>query len=222
MDKIELHIFRFQAGVDYLPYYIKMYFPFTQEETLLDMFAFIRNEIDDYGCDASYLALRINDIAIFENLNIIDLVQRFGLEWRIEPLDSFYAYKDLLIDKKALFKRYEAFFAWADFLTIKEKEELTKYLMLNLITPLRDEAYLGDGFLLYFKWLMSRHPDKTESLLEWLIKQRGGILHFVPLSHSVYPSGNALDEEIWDFMRDIVFAYNTKQWRYLQTLEPKR
>ena len=219
MDRVNLEVFRFEAGVDYLPYYAKLVFSFTSQHTLTNLLVFLDNELYNYGYDRQYLTLRINGIAIFEDLGIIELVQRFGTQWQIEPLSTYYASKDLLLNQKALWRKYETFFEWADFVSNEEKEELNKYLMLNLITPLKNEHYLGDGFFLYLKWLISRHPDKIQELMRWLLDSQGGILHFVSLADMVYPRANALDEEIWDFMRDVVFSSESKQCQALATLK---
>lgn len=218
MDKVQLEVFAFEAGVDYLPYYKKLSFQVKSNQTLRDLLIFLSQEIRGYACDVEYLALRINGIAIFENLEMIDLTQRFGNEWQIEPISTYYAYKDLLVDKKALRKKYDTFFAWADFLSIEEREELDKYLLLNLITPMSNDEYLGDGFFLYLKWLLSRHPEKLNELLEWIIQCESGILNFVNLADMVYPRGTALDEEIWEFI-ELVLGAKHKQFSHLYTLK---
>ncbi|WP_304478227.1 DUF5644 domain-containing protein, partial [uncultured Helicobacter sp.] len=91
-----------------------------------------------------------------------------------------------------------------------------------LITPMSDEHYLGDGFFLYLKWLISRHPEKIREIMQWLIEPRKGILNFVSLADMVYPRATALDEEMWDFIRDVVLSYDSRQWQLLATLKPQR
>ncbi|CAM3288854.1 DUF5644 domain-containing protein [Helicobacter labetoulli] len=218
MDKVQLEVFAFEAGVDYLPYYKKLSFQVKSNQTLRDLLIFLSQEISGYACDVEHLALRINGIAIFENLEMIDLTQRFGNEWQIEPISTYYAYKDLLIDKKALRKKYDTFFAWADFLSVEEREELDKYLLLNLITPMSNDEYLGDGFFLYLKWLLARHPEKLGEILEWVIEHQSGVLNFVSLTDMVYPRGTALDEEIWEFI-ELVLRTKHKQFSHLYTLK---
>lgn len=215
MDKVCLEVFTFEAGVDYLPYYKKLCFQPKDNQTLRDLLVFLQQEISGYACDVEHLALRINGIAVFENLTLIDLVQRFGKEWQIEPISIYYAYKDLLVDKKVLKKKYDAFFAWADFLSMEERDELDKYLLLNLITPMKNDEYLGDGFFLYLKWLLSRHPEKLSEILEWIIQSQDGILNFVSLADMVYPRGNTLDEEIWELM-SLVLSTKHKQFSHLR------
>ena len=218
MDKVQLEVFAFEAGVDYLPYYKKLCFQAKSNQTLRDLLIFLSQEISGYACDVEHLALRINGIAIFENLEMIDLTQRFGNEWQIEPISTYYAYKDLLVDKKALRKKYDTFFAWADFLSVEEREELDKYLLLNLITPMSNDEYLGDGFFLYLKWLLARHPEKLGEILEWVIEPQSGVLNFVSLADMVYPRGTALDEEIWEFI-ELVLGAKHKQFSHLYTLK---
>lgn len=217
MDKVQLEVFAFEAGVDYLPYYKKLSFQAKSNQTLRDLLIFLSQEISGYAC-VEHLALRINGIAIFENLEMIDLTQRFGNEWQIEPISTYYAYKDLLVDKKALRKKYDTFFAWADFLSVEEREELDKYLLLNLITPMSNDEYLGDGFFLYLKWLLARHPEKLGEILEWVIEPQSGVLNFVSLADMVYPRGTALDEEIWEFI-ELVLGAKHKQFSHLYTLK---
>ena len=218
MDKVQLEVFAFEAGVDYLPYYKKLCFQAKSNQTLRDLLIFLSQEISGYACDVEHLALRINGIAIFENLEMIDLTQRFGNEWQIDPTSTYYAYKDLLVDKKALRKKYDTFFAWADFLSVEEREELDKYLLLNLITPMSNDEYLGDGFFLYLKWLLARHPEKLGEILEWVIEPQSGVLNFVSLADMVYPRGTALDEEIWEFI-ELVLGAKHKQFSHLYTLK---
>lgn len=218
MDRLSLEVFRFEAGVDYLPYYTKLLFPYTADRTLSDLLHFLYDEIQ-YCYDKTYLALRINGIAIFENLSITQLVQRFGEEWQIEPLSTYYASKDLLLNENALWAKYQGFFTSLDFITPQEKEELGKYLMLNLITPMSNEYYLGDGFFLYLKWLLPRYPDKLEQIKTWILDKHGGILHFVSIADMVYPRAKALDLEMWDFIRDVVFSYEHKALQHLATLK---
>ena len=219
MDNVNLEVFRFQAGVDYLPYYTKLVFTFSSQHKLSHLLTFLHDEIGDYGYDKTYLALRINHIVIFEDMSITELVQRFGTEWQIEPLSIYYANKDLLLNKDALWRKYDTFFTEADFISEVEKKELGKYLILNLITSMENEDYLGDGFFLYLKWLISRHPHKMQFFTKWLLDKNGGILYFVSLADMVYPRANTLDEEIWELMRDIVFSYESKQIKALTTLK---
>lgn len=41
MDKVNLEVFRFQAGVDYLPYYTKLVFTFSSQHKLSHLLTFL-------------------------------------------------------------------------------------------------------------------------------------------------------------------------------------
>lgn len=203
MDRVQLEVFTFEAGADYLPYYNKLTFPFLDDYRLSDVLAYVKSNIRGFGYDDQNLALRVNGIAVFENLSVVELVQRFSKEWVIEPLSTRYARKDLLIDRQWLLKRYDGFFAQWKFVTLEEREELNKYLLLNLISPIQDDLYLGDGFFLYLQWLISRHPENMREIQEVLCDERIGIWNFVSLADWVYPRAHLLDEGIWTIMNNL-------------------
>nr|QGT50449.1 hypothetical protein Helico5904_1210 [uncultured Helicobacter sp.] len=208
MDRLTLNVFRFTAGIDYLPYYQKLSFCFQDSHCLEDVLQYIQKEIRGFEYEQDRLALRLNGIVIFENLPVMDLVQRFGNEWVIEPVSIYYAKKDLILDKKAIWKRYETFFQDADFLTKSDKEAFEEYMMINFITPMDNEQYYGDGFFLYIKWLLSRYPQKSEELLEILKDKKGGIMNFVSVAEFAYPKAEKIDQEIWDMIRERFELYN--------------
>lgn len=231
MDKVHIESFAFEAGVDYQPYYHKLTFVYDSSRNepwrLKDLLAFLCDEIRNYGCKKENIGLRINGIAVFENLEITSLVGRFGEDWVIEPLSTFYAKKDLLLDTEILSARYKDFFHEADFLSSEEQGELENYLPLNLIAPQYAQSsldsitssYLGDGFFLYLKWLLSRHPQALKTIAKWLLHKQKGIWYFVPLAEHVYPRATALDEEIWGLMSAFALGDKNSYNKLSQTLK---
>lgn len=209
MDRVHIEAFGFEAGVDYQPYYHKLDFVYDSSRQepwrLGDILSFLQASVRNYGCESERIGVRINGVAVLENLELSALVGRFGEDFVIDPLSTYYAKKDLLLDVDALKMRYEEFFAQADFVSKEERAELERYLPLNLIAPQYAHSsldsdtlsYLGDGFFLYLKWLISRHPENLGLMKKWLLDGRRGLWHFVPLAECVYPRAVALDEEIW-------------------------
>ena len=225
MEKLHLELFSFEAGVDHLPYYRKLDYTFREGERLRDLLGFVRSEIGGYGFDEEKLALRLNEVVIFENLELSELMRHFGAYWQIGPLSTFYAKKDLLLNTAAMMGRYDEFFEWASFVSAAERAKLSEYLLLNLISPMsagsygHASEYLGEGFFLYLKWLLSRHPEQMSALQEWLAHPQKGVLNFASIADMVYPKALELDEEMWEIMRDFVFSSNLKQIQPLRTLK---
>lgn len=215
-SKIDLELFSFEAGVDYLPYYQKLVFEPNSSHTLADLLAFVKGNIDNYGCES--IAFRLNGTAIFSNQNITELMATFGSEWCIEPLSTYYAKKDLIINTAHLLKQYEAFFVESSFLSANEREVFEKdYLLLNLISPLRSEYYLGEGFFLYIKWLIERHKDKENELSKWLMEKHSGIVNATNIAQFVYPRAFKLDSEILSLMQ--TYLAPSAKYSYLATLK---
>ena len=100
MDKkINLELFRFDVKTDYLPYFAKLTLKINSEKTLLDLLKMIQNSVYDYGYDA--YGFKINGVVVFDfELPLSLLVKKFSNQWKIEPLNTHFALKDLVIDTK--------------------------------------------------------------------------------------------------------------------------
>lgn len=123
------------------------------------------------------------------------LLERFGNEWRIEPLSTLYVKKDLTLDLQAMHSKYEEFFDKHHFITQDERKSLSKYLPLNLIST-RDDDYLGDGFFLFVKWLAQRHSEHLNDLLESISDTKNGVLSYSSIQNLLYKPNPQIDRDI--------------------------
>lgn len=123
------------------------------------------------------------------------LLERFGNEWRIEPLSTLYVKKDLTLDLQAMHSKYEEFFDKHHFITQDERKSLSKYLPLNLIST-RDDDYLGDGFFLFVKWLAQKHSEHLDDLLESISDTKNGVLSYSSIQNLLYKPNPQIDRDI--------------------------
>lgn len=123
------------------------------------------------------------------------LLERFGNEWRVEPLSTLYVKKDLTLDLQAMHSKYEEFFDKHHFITQDEKKSLSKYLPLNLIST-RDDDYLGDGFFLFVKWLAQKHSEHLDDLLESISDTKNGVLSYSSIQNLLYKPNPQIDRDI--------------------------
>lgn len=123
------------------------------------------------------------------------LLDRFGNEWRIEPLNTLYVKKDLALDVEAIHSKYEEFFDKHHFITQDERKSLSKYLPLNLIST-RDDDYLGDGFFLFVRRLAQRHSEHLEDLLESTSDTKNGVLSYSSIQNLLYKPNPQIDRDI--------------------------
>lgn len=198
IHRIELNVFRFDAKRDFTPVYEKCEIEYKQDFKLSDILKSIPLFEFEYE---EYIALKLNKIAIFEDLLVSDLVEEFGKNWILDPISLKYAYKDLKIDRDSALKFYSRFFESAKFLSVSEKNELIKYININFISPQKNPEYFGDGFFLYSKWLLNRYPNEAKKFLNSIGDQKNGIMNFVSVKNFIYPRSDRIDMEIFELQK---------------------
>lgn len=152
----------------------------------------ISNELN-YKADKEPKEILSKETSSEETLDA--LLERFGNEWRIEPLSTLYVKKDLTLDLQAMHSKYEEFFDKHHFITQDERKSLSKYLPLNLIST-RDDDYLGDGFFLFVKWLAQRHSEHLDDLLESISDTKNGVLSYSSIQNLLYKPNPQIDRDI--------------------------
>ena len=116
-QKVNFKVFRFNADVDYLPYYEDYTMEVTSEEVVLDILNRIKWDLDGsfsyrrscrHGiCGAC--AIKLNGratLACKENMN--DMIKLFGNDITLEPLSIKRAIKDMIIDKADFWQKHDA------------------------------------------------------------------------------------------------------------------
>lgn len=146
-----------------------------------------------YKADKEHKEILSKETSSEETLDA--LLERFGNEWRIEPLSTLYVKKDLTLDLQAMHSKYEEFFDKHHFITQDERKSLSKYLPLNLIST-RDDDYLGDGFFLFVKWLAQKHSEHLDDLLESISDTKNGVLSYSSIQNLLYKPNPQIDRDI--------------------------
>jgi succinate dehydrogenase / fumarate reductase iron-sulfur subunit len=116
VKRLKFKVFRFNKETDYLPYYDIFEIDVTKDELILDVMNKIKWEYDGtfsyrrscrHGICGS-CAVKVNKKSILAcKENVFDLVNIFGNELIIEPQDINRAYKDMIIDKKDFWDKYD-------------------------------------------------------------------------------------------------------------------
>ena len=181
MQSVELSIFRFFAQESYEYYFQKYPISYDASLTLFDAL----ESIPGLAFDKS-MGLRVQGLCVFADVQLQELVDKFGVNLRIEPLNQKYVEKDLLINREAMYKRYDEFFAAHDFIEPSHRYELHKFLWANLISLRDDSEYLGDGFFLYIHWLLERYPKHFDTLIHTLAGSQSGVMSYVPVEALIY------------------------------------
>ena len=226
MDKkINLELFRFDVKTDYLPYFAKLTLKINSEKTLLDLLKMIQNSVYDYGYDA--YGFKINGVVVFDfELPLSLLVKKFSNQWKIEPLNTHLALKDLVIDTKPFLDKLAPLkaigletLAEDEVLSIFKEEIklenlpsqalsstfLLSFLPFAYATPLSLENpdYLGEAYFLLAAALYAKH--KTQEILEAVCDLENGIFNAEYLQTYLFPQNDKFDaciEELKMFVFD--------------------
>lgn len=196
--EIFISIYSFDYRLDFQSGFVRCKVKYSNDDMLSDIIKKIPHDNfsnKEMGVDLDFLHIRLNGIAILEDVEILDLINQFGKIWYLEPLSRRYAKKDLTLNLDFAYAKYNGFFNSAPFITPSERLELKKYLSINFICNYDDEYY-GDGFFLYVKWLINRHPRQQRSLLKTISDPKCGIMNHIPLASLIYPRSGVLDNEI--------------------------
>ncbi len=136
--KVTLKVFRFNAETDYLPHYDTIEMEVDEKDVVLDVLNRIKWEHDGsftyrrscrHGICGS-CAIKVNGrstLACKERM--VDMIELFGEELRLEPLSKKRAIKDMVIDKADFWQKYEKVIPWL----VAEIDEHPQ--MENIIPP---------------------------------------------------------------------------------------
>ncbi len=201
MIKFNIRVFRFCAIKDYNEYYAKLTIKIDEHLSLKELMQNIASQLDDFAYDKNSFGFRINGLVVFSNITLADIKAQFGLHLELTPISIKYAKKDLLIDKEAIFARYKMRLDKFKFLSEESKMEFKKYILINLISPLDSDDFVGDGYCLYIKWMMIHYKDYAKDLLADISKYEDGVMNSVNVKNMIYPPDNSIDKEIEGLQR---------------------
>ena len=201
--RFEIRVFRFCAQSDYSEYYENLIINIDDALNLKDLMEQIKGNLHNFAYDEQSFGFRINGRAIFSNVKLADLVAEFGGVLEIDSLNPKYALKDLLINKDEILNLYAPKLDKFPFLNAESRAEFKKYILINLISPLSFEDYVGDGYASYIKWMSLHYADFADILLSSIMQFEDGIINHIPTADLIYPRDCSIDDEIRSLQREL-------------------
>lgn len=199
----EISVFRFDSQFDYNEHYERIQISIDDDLSLRDLMLEVEKKLNNFAYDKESFGFRINGKAIFSNVKLIDLRAHFGEVLELDSLCQKYALKDLLINKDEVFALYKSRLDSFTFLNNESKREFKKYILLNLISPLSLEDYVGDGYAMFVKWMAIHYQDNARELLDSTFDFEHGILNHITTKDMIFPSDKSIDDEIESLQREL-------------------
>ncbi len=220
MPQIETHTFFFDAKLDYLPHFRTNRIDTAGCNDVVDILKKIAEKEREFTFDEEEPLLRINGIWIDGRLDLSQALERFGSEWRIEPISGYRAVKDLVIDDSDFIDKHAILAPFA-----KEEEDFAYYKSLKNIyyasgTLPFDRDYFGDALFVYAHYLSEKYPDQTPAILDAIDQEEGIWLYEAECNR--YPPDDS-DEKIKALLRQLpdmtVEGYTAERMAYYQKAE---
>ena len=215
--KFNVSVFRFDAAKDYNEYFAEAALNLAPDSHLADLLEALCARFDDLGVDKSGFGFRINDVVVFNNVALSEVLAHFGEDLTLTPISTKYARKDLLIDTEAVFAAYKSRLENLSFLSEESREEFRQYAALSLISPLSLEDYVGDGFCLFVKWMMLHYKPHKTALLAALAGD-DGVMNALPVKHMIFPPNASIDSDI-EALQKMLFAESKPHAKIAKKLE---
>lgn len=212
--RLKLKLFRFNVERDYLPYFAKMQVKIDEEDSLACLLEIVQKNILEYSYKA--YGFKINGVVVFDfKLTIGELVRKFGLEWKIEPLNSSLALYDLVINEEPFLKKMEAL---EEFGLKREREFLISFLPFAYVTPLSVECeeYCGEVFFILAYFLYQE--EENAEILEFISKDYQNVLMALNLETYIFPKYDTINHYLWELKKIVL---NKCQTREIQTIKKR-
>ncbi len=186
IKEINVELFRFDAKVDYLPYYKRYIIEYNEKDTVLSLLNKI-NAIDKFGYEpTNEFNIKINNLFLSVQEYIANIVELTSNDFKIDPISKFRATDDLLIDKSDYLNKILMF---KDFVNPMDMDEYAQSLELDYYASNTYEInrdYIGDHSLLIANDIIEQSPEHTKAVLKLISDKDDGIWYHTSLESRVF------------------------------------
>jgi len=201
VSKLVLGVFRFNSKTDYLPYYKKLVIKIDMEKTVADLLAVIKDDekVFEYPTDKN-AAIKINGKALFTSEKLSNIVEYFGKELQLDPLNSKRATNDLCMNHDDFKNRFDVLDAFVD---SSDKKLFSSYIREHYSSPIvnLEEEYLGDGLFCFAYDMIQKYAERKSQILNAISKQDIGVWLHVNISNKLFPENYDLERKV-DFLKN--------------------
>lgn len=194
--QLELSVFRFDATTDFLPYYKKYEVSVDDDGTVQDVLEAIYAQDSHFGYPKGGLsALKINGKVLFAQERLKEVVEHFGKSFTLEPLSTRRATKDIVIDLRDFYERFDLLDAFVD---SKDKPQFESYLLYHYASSVHDllDDFYGDALFAFAYDMTQKHPEREKAILNVVAHEEYGVFHRVRLCDKIFPCASEGEKKI--------------------------
>ncbi len=162
---LDTNTFLFDAKRDYLPDYKRHTIKIDDALKVKDLLLEVQNLENFFDFRKTNTMLQINGVSIKGSLSIAKAVELFGSSWTMEPISTFRAVKDLIIDDSDFIEKHKVLEEFGDEEDFKYYKTLIREYYASG-TLQYNQDYFGDSMFLYAHHLIEKYPAKKEAILD--------------------------------------------------------
>ena len=194
--KLTLEVFRFNCTTDYLPYYKKHVIKIGKEKTIAELLEIIKeDEVSFEFPKGENAAIKVNGLSIFTNEKIDTIVDNFGKDLQLDPLDTKRATKDLSINDDDFKASFDILDAYVDAHDKKLFNSYVREHYSSVVLNLEDD-FMGDAIFAFAYDMIEKYPNRKNEILNAISKKDGGIWLHVDITNRLFPKNNALENKV--------------------------
>ena len=163
--KLDTRTFFFNAKTDFLAYYKNHQITIDEDKKVKDLLLEVQAREPIFQFRKTNTMLCINGISIKGTLTISKAVELFGTSWTIDPISTFRATNDLVINDDDFIAKHQILAQFGDEEDFKYyKTLINDYYASTSLSYNQD--YFGDSMFIYADYLIGKYPDNKAEILQ--------------------------------------------------------
>ncbi len=162
---LDTRTFFFNADTDFLAYYKNNDIKIDNEKNIKDLLFHLDDTDADFSFSKQNTFLQINGVSIEGSVSIKEAVEIFGTSWKIEPVSTFRAIKNLIINDDDFIEKYSLLEEFGDDDDFKEYKKLFREYYASIMLKYNQD-YFGDSIFIHAYYLIEKYPLKKNDILK--------------------------------------------------------
>lgn len=217
-SKLRLEVFRFDAQCDYLPYYKKLTISIDTKQKISYLLKYIKDDekVFEYPTGTN-AAISINGVFVNTSEKLGSVVERFGKELTLEPLNQKRAIKDLVINDDDFEAKFDILEPFVD---PSDRKIFQSYIQEHYASPIvnLDGDFQGDGLFCFAYDMIQKYPGRTQEILGAIAKQDGGIWLHVNINAKFFATDKNVEDKIV-YLKNAIIKQEKPANQFVQTLQ---
>lgn len=201
-----LHVFRFDANTDYLPYYNHIELETDSAKKMSDVLAAVNKKYVSFGYKRGIPEIKINGVALREDISVEEAMGVFGEEWTIDPFSIHHAVKDLIINDAGFYLKMDSIHDSFDREDIDTFKSYKAYFYASEILRY-NEDYVSEAIMAFGADFIQKHPLMEQDVLERLSDAQNGAWSYASLEQKVYPYDPLFHEKAKSIRQRLYYQY---------------